>query len=181
MRRGLLLDRDGIINVERGYIARLEQFEFMPGIFTFMRAAQDMGFRLAILTNQAGVARGLYTPDDYEQITRAMLKELAGQGIAIDLVLACFEHPEGTAAAYARESYWRKPNPGMVMDTVQRLNLDPARSAFLGDQQRDIQAAKAGGMAMRLYWALDGRNIPEATKTVGNYDEVCRILRDSLS
>src|ERR1700689_5141022 len=115
-RRGLLLDRDGVINVERGYIGAREQFEFMPGIFPFLNAAQDLGYRLAVLTNQSGVARGLYTAADYEKLTGWMLKELAGQGIVIDLALACFEHPEGTVPEYARGSFWYKPNPGMVLE-----------------------------------------------------------------
>src|SRR5580704_17018683 len=130
-RRGLLLDRDGVINVERGYIGTREEFEFMPGLFPFLNAAQDLGFRLAILTNQSGVARGLYTEAAYEKLTGWMLKELAGQGIAIDLVLACFTHPKGDVAEYTRESFWQKPKPGMVLEAVQRLDLDPARSAFL--------------------------------------------------
>jgi D-glycero-D-manno-heptose 1,7-bisphosphate phosphatase len=175
--RGLLLDRDGVINVDRGYIGTREQFEFMPGLFSFLRAAQDMGFRLAILTNQSGVARGLYTEADYAKLTGWMLKELAGQGIMIDLVLACFEHPEGTVAAYARESFWRKPNPGMVLEAVQRLNLDPARSAFLGDQPRDMEAAKAGGIETRIYLSDNGKGVPKGAKVVIGYDDVLKILK----
>ena len=75
---------------------------------------------------------------------------LRQQGIGIDLVLGCCEHPDGVLPAYARESYWRKPNPGMVLEAVQRLRLDPARSVFLGDQMRDMEAAKAGG----IEWAF---------------------------
>ncbi|MGE3624010.1 MAG: D-glycero-alpha-D-manno-heptose-1,7-bisphosphate 7-phosphatase [Bdellovibrionales bacterium] len=145
-RRGLLLDRDGVINIDHGYVGTREQFEFMPNIFPFLRAVQDMGFRLAILTNQSGVARGMYTECDYRDLTNWMLAELARQGIVIDLVLACFEHPEGTVSAYARESFWRKPNPGMVLEAVQRLNLDPARSAFVGDNKRDMEAAERAGI-----------------------------------
>jgi len=170
MRRGLLLDRDGVINVDRGYVGSREQFEFTPCLFPFLRAAQDRGFRLAILTNQSGVARGLYSEDDFEKLTAWMLCELQWQGIAIDLVLGCCEHPEGTVAAYARESYWRKPNSGMVLETVQRMRLNPAHSVLLGDQMRDMEAAAAGGIGRKLLLSpstADNKGIV----TVRNFDE----------
>jgi D-glycero-D-manno-heptose 1,7-bisphosphate phosphatase len=152
-RRGLLLDRDGVINADRGYVGTRAQFEFMPGIFPFLRAAQDLGYRLAILTNQSGVARGKYTAEDFEKLTDWMRGELAKEGIAIDLVLACFEHEDGSVAPYNRASFWRKPDPGMVLEAVQRLRLDPTRSAFLGDKMTDMEAAKAGGIGTRLLLA----------------------------
>jgi D-glycero-D-manno-heptose 1,7-bisphosphate phosphatase len=178
-RRGLLLDRDGVINVECGYIGTRDRFEFMPGIFPFLNAAQDMGYRLAIITNQSGVARGMYTEADHEKLTAWILKEMAGQGITIDLPLACFEYPGGKVAAYARESFWRKPNPGMVLEAVQRLNLDPARSAFIGDQPRDMEAARLGGIVMRLYLSEDGKDAPEGVKIVKNFDEALKALKAS--
>ncbi len=128
-RRGLLLDRDGVVNVDHHYIGRPEKFEFIPGIFPFLRTVQDIGFRLAIVTNQSGVARELFTPEDFKKVTSYMRGELAKEGIAIDLVLACFEHEDGAAAGYNRQSFWRKPNPGMVLEAVQRMQLDPTRSA----------------------------------------------------
>lgn len=153
MRRGLLLDRDGVVNVDRGYVGSQDQFEFMPGLFPFLREAENRGFRLAILTNQSGVARGLYTPKDFEALTAWMCDALRREGIAVDLVLGCLEHPEGTVGLHARESYWRKPNPGMVLEAAQRLRLDPSRSVFLGDQMRDMEAAKAGGIQNR--WLMN--------------------------
>ncbi len=149
-RRGLLLDRDGVINVDRGYVGTREQFHFMSDVFPFLATAQDRGYRLAILTNQAGVARGYYTAQDFEALTEWMRQELSRNGIAIDLVLACYEHPEGKVPSLRRESFWRKPNPGMVLDSVQRLNLDPARSVFIGDQIRDMQAAQSAGIGACL-------------------------------
>jgi D-glycero-D-manno-heptose 1,7-bisphosphate phosphatase len=153
MRRGLLLDRDGVVNVDRGYVGSRDQFEFMPGLFPFLRGAENHGFRLAILTNQSGVARGIYTSKDFENLTAWMCDALRREGITVDLVLGCLEHPEGAVAPYARESYWRKPNPGMALEAVQRLRLDPLRSVFLGDQVRDMEAAKTGGIQNR--WLMN--------------------------
>jgi D-glycero-D-manno-heptose 1,7-bisphosphate phosphatase len=177
MRRGLFLDRDGVVNVDRGYVGSRDQFEFMPGLFPFLRAAEDMGFRLAILTNQSGVARGLYSEADFHALTAWMLSEFRRQGILIDLVLGCCEHPEGLPGPYARESYWRKPNPGMVLEAVQRLRLDPARSVFLGDQMRDMQAAEAGGIGHRLL--LGQSPATEGAIAVRDFDEALRACLQS--
>lgn len=174
-KRGLLLDRDGVINIDHGYVGKQDQFQFMDGLFPFLRSAQDMGFRLAIITNQSGVARGTYSAEDYEKLTVWMLKELGRQGIAIDLVLACFEHIEGTIPYYRRESFWRKPNPGMVLDAIQKLHIDPARSAFLGDHERDMQAASAGGIGHCLY--LNKDNAPSGATQVASYDEALKVLQ----
>ena len=179
MRRGLLLDRDGVINVDRGYVGTREQFEFMPGIAPFLRIAADMGYRLAILTNQSGVARGLYTQKDFENLTEWMLGELRKQGVTIDLVLGCCEHPEATIPTYARESYWRKPNPGMVLEAAQRLRLDPQRSVFLGDQLRDLEAAKLGGV-QKLLLLNEKLEAPVGVTRVRNFDEALKALSPSV-
>lgn len=175
MRRGLLLDRDGVVNVDRGYVGRRDQFQFMPELFPFLRAAEDHGYRLAILTNQSGIARGLYTQDDFDRLTLWMLAELRQQSITIDLVLGCCEHPEGTVPALARESFWRKPNPGMVLEAVQRLRLDPARSAFLGDQPRDLDAAKAGGIRQCLL-LNPSAELGEGVLRVANFHDALKAL-----
>lgn len=176
MRRGLLLDRDGVINVDHGYVGKREQFEFIPALFPFLNAAQDLGFRLAVITNQAGVARGLYTAADYERLNAWMLAGLKRKGIEIDLVLACFEHEEGTVPAYRRQSFWRKPNPGMVMEAIVRLGLDPARSAFLGDHLRDMEAAQAAGIKTCLYLTKESR-APAGIVPVKDYDEALALLK----
>ena len=175
--RGLLLDRDGVINVDNGYVGTREQFQFIPGIFPFLRAAQDLGFRLAILTNQSGVARGHYSEADYNELTKWMLGEFAKEGIAIALVLACFEYAEGKVEAYRRPSFWRKPNPGMVLEAMQRLQLDPARSAFLGDYVRDMQAAEGGGIKTRLLFGDSKEPLPTGAVAVRDFDAVLEILR----
>lgn len=176
-RRGLLLDRDGIINVDDLYVGSRERFQFVPGVIPFLRAVQDKGYRLAILTNQSGVARGFYTVADYQALTAWMLKELAGNGVVIDLVLHCFECADGSVDAYSRESFWRKPNPGMVLDAIQRLNLDPKQSAFLGDRLSDMEAAEAGGIHKRVLLPhQDIKKYPAGIAIAHSYDDVLTIL-----
>ncbi len=175
-RRGLLLDRDGVINVDHGYVGKQEQFSFLPGLFSFLRAARDRGFYLAILTNQSGVARGLYSEADYNALTKWMLRQLAKEGIQIDLTLACFEHTEGSIDTYRRESYWRKPSPGMVLEAIQKLQLDPARSVFLGDQLRDMEAAQAGGVGKCLWLTEKPEQPPKGIMIVNNYDQALQAM-----
>jgi D-glycero-D-manno-heptose 1,7-bisphosphate phosphatase len=174
--RALLLDRDGVINVDKGYVGAAWRFEFMPGLFPFLRALRDGGYRLAILTNQSGVARGLYTAEDYARVTAHMLAELRREKIDIDLTLACFEHGEGPVAPYARESFWRKPNPGMVMEAVRRLNLDPVRSAFLGDNLRDMEAAQAGSIQKGLWLTQENPAAPAGVHIIRTFDEALALL-----
>jgi D-glycero-D-manno-heptose 1,7-bisphosphate phosphatase len=169
--RGLLLDRDGVINVDHGYIGKPEQFTFMPGLFAFLIAAQNKGYKLAILTNQSGVARGKYSAEDYYALTNWMLSELRKHGTSIDLVLHSFEHPEGTVPTLSRESYWRKPNPGMVQEAILKMQLDPVRSAFLGDQPRDLQAAQVAGIANCLLLDKEAKQAPMANvQSITNFD-----------
>ncbi|MDE2029927.1 MAG: HAD family hydrolase [Alphaproteobacteria bacterium] len=171
-KRALLLDRDGVINADHGYVGTVEKFDFMPGLFPFLRAARDLGFRLAILTNQSGVARGHYTEADYTRVTAHMLAALKREGVEIDLVLACFAHPEGKMAPYVRESFWRKPNPGMVLEAVRKLGLDADRSVFLGDALRDMGAARAGGIGTCLWLTQEKVEAPESIVIVRSFDEV---------
>ncbi|NTU76471.1 MAG: HAD family hydrolase [Alphaproteobacteria bacterium] len=175
-RRGLLLDRDGVINVDRGYVSARDQFSFLPGLFPFLRAAQDRGYRLAIVTNQSGVARGLYTLDDYERLTAWMMESFRREGIGIDLVLACFEHGEGAVPAYSRESFWRKPNPGMILEAARRLRLDLARSAMIGDNARDMQAARAAGVGLCLWLTQDPTASLPDVKTVRDFDQTLSLM-----
>jgi D-glycero-D-manno-heptose 1,7-bisphosphate phosphatase len=174
--RALLLDRDGVINADKAYVGAVDQFEFMPGVFIFLRAAQDLGYRLAVLTNQSGVARGLYSEDDYNRVTDHMLAGLCREKIDIELVLACFTHPDGITPALARESFWRKPNPGMVLEAIRRLDLNPARSAFLGDNLRDMQAAQSGGIGCCLWLTQEKVIAPAGVVTVTNYTDAFKAL-----
>ena len=176
--RGLLLDRDGVINVDHGYIGQIERFDFMPGLFPFLRQALDAGYRLAIITNQSGVARGYYTAQDHFKLMDWALAHLRDEGITIELVLECFEYPDGIVDAYSRESFWRKPNPGMVMQAVQQLHLDPARSVFLGDNLTDMDAAAGGKIGTRL---LIGEQppptLPQGVQFVRNHEDAWQIIK----
>ena len=174
--RALFLDRDGVINADTAYVGSVEAFVFLPGLFPFLRAAQDRGYRLAVLTNQSGVARGFYTEDDYRRVTAHMLAAFAREGLTVDLTLACFEYENGTVAPYNRSSFWRKPNPGMVLEAIRRMDVNPARSAFLGDHLRDMRAAQAGGIGTCLWLTQEKTPDMSGVICVDTYEAALRAL-----
>ncbi|MDD4617255.1 MAG: HAD family hydrolase [Alphaproteobacteria bacterium] len=174
--KALLLDRDGVINEDTGYIGTVEAFSFLPGVFPFLREVRARGYRLTILTNQAGVARGFYTIDDYERLTSFMLERFREEAIEIDLILACFEHEKGVLPIHARQSFWRKPSPGMVLEAIRSLHLDPVRSAFIGDKLTDMEAAIAGGIGRRLWFTQEDAVAPEGTTFIRSHAEALKYL-----
>ena len=149
--KALLLDRDGVINVDHGYVGTIERFDFQEGIFELTRRAVDSGFRIVVVTNQAGIARGYYGEADFQALSAWMTRAFAAQGVALAAILHCPYYKAGVAGPYARESFWRKPNPGMILEAQRRLGLDLARSIFLGDQPTDMAAARAAGVGLRLF------------------------------
>ena len=174
-RRALFLDRDGVINEDAGYVGTIDRFIFKNGIFDLLRAAQDKGYLLVVVTNQSGVARGHYSQADHEKLTAYMRAELGKRGISLDLCLACFDLKEAEIEAYRRDSFWRKPNAGMLMEATARLNIDPARSIMLGDGQRDMIAAKAAGVGTCILLS-DKPTQLEGVRTVATFREIAEML-----
>ena len=148
--KALLMDRDGIVNVDHGYVGDIGRFTFMDGIFTLARHAVDRGFRVAVITNQSGIARGYFSEAAFLELTGWMRAAFQAQGVELAGVFHCPYHRGGTVGRYARDSFWRKPNPGMILEAARRLELDLARSVFLGDQPTDMEAAQAAGVERRV-------------------------------
>lgn len=161
-RKALFLDRDGVINEDASYIGQIDRFVFKPGLFEFLRLVQDHGYLLVVVTNQSGVARGYYTVQDHQTVTRWMIKKLAEQGITINAEFACFEHPDAIEPIFKRESFWRKPKPGMIMEAAVKLSIDVAASTMLGDQDRDLQAAQAANVGRCLLLGAGPSTVPNA-------------------
>jgi D-glycero-D-manno-heptose 1,7-bisphosphate phosphatase len=146
MSRALFLDRDGVINIEKKYVYRIEDFEFTDGIFELCACAERLGFKLIVITNQAGIARGYYTVADYERLTEWMLDRFAGSGIRIERVYCCPFHPTAGIGEYRRESFDRKPNPGMILRAKDEFALNLSGSVLVGDKDSDIEAGRAAGV-----------------------------------
>ena len=144
--RALFLDRDGVINYEVGYLHRTEDVRFVDGIFSLCGTAQSLGYALVVVTNQSGIARGLYTPADFETLMRWMSDQFAERGITLTAVYHCPYHPIHGIGEHQRESEDRKPSPGMLLRAARDYDLDLTQSILIGDRCSDIAAANAAGL-----------------------------------
>lgn len=144
--RALFLDRDGVINHEVGYLYRAEQVRFVDGIFPLCRAARALGYKLVVVTNQSGIARGLYTTDQFEALMIWMRAEFVQEGAPLDAVYHCPYHPEHGVGEFRREHEDRKPRPGMLLRAARDLDLDLKISILVGDRCSDVAAANAAGL-----------------------------------
>ncbi len=145
-RKALFLDRDGTINIEKNYIYKIEDFEFIDGIFELIKECQGKGFLIFIITNQAGIARKLYSVADYEKLTNWMLKQFRRKGIEITKTYYCPHHPEITG-----DCNCRKPKPGMILQAIDEFHINPAQSVLIGDKKSDILAGENAGIGKNLY------------------------------
>lgn len=157
-RRALFLDRDGVVNVDHGYVGTRDRFEWMTGALEAMRMATDSGWHVFVVTNQSGVARGYYDEAAVTALHAWMTDEVRRAGGTIDDIRYCPFHEDATIPAYRRVSDWRKPAPGMLLDLIRAWELDPARCMFIGDQATDMAAAKAAGVGALLF---QGGNLAE--------------------
>jgi D-glycero-D-manno-heptose 1,7-bisphosphate phosphatase len=146
MQRGLFLDRDGVINHEIGYLSRAAEVIFVDGIFSLCRTAQRLGYRLFVVTNQAGIARGFYTEADYQQLMEWMRLEFRREGIEFSAFYYCPFHPEHGIGEYRREHEDRKPGTGMIRRGAREFSLDLSQSVLVGDRCSDIAAANTAGL-----------------------------------
>src|SRR3954451_1595333 len=144
-RPGVLLDRDGTIIADTGYVGSVDRVEFLDGAVEAIAALNRAGLPVAVVTNQAGVARGYYGIEDVHQVHKHMIEEMARHGARVDLWLFCPYHPEGIVESFARSSADRKPGPGMALAAPDALDLDLASSWVVGDRASDIGLARAVG------------------------------------
>ena len=154
--RALFLDRDGVINHDGGYTHRWEQFRFVDGIFALARAAHARDYRLVVVTNQAGIGRGLYTEDDFHALTARMCERFAAEGAPIARVYFDPTHPEHGLGEYRRVSPMRKPAPGMLLAARDDLGISLPASVLVGDKPSDIEAGQRAGVRATLLYAPHG-------------------------
>lgn len=144
--KALFLDRDGTINIEKNYVYLIDDFEFIEAMIPVIKKYAEQGFLIIIITNQAGIARGYYTENDYYILTDWMVAEFRKKGINIAKVYHCPHHPEITG-----ECNCRKPNPGMILLALKDFDINPAESVLIGDKKSDILAGENAGIGKNLY------------------------------
>ena len=135
----IFLDRDGVINKEVNYLHKIDDFEFVDGIFDACLYFQQLGYKIIIVTNQSGISRGYFTESDYQKVTQWMLNQFKYKNISILDVFHCPHGPDSTCDC-------RKPNPGMFLQAKAKHNIDMTKSWMIGDNERDIIAANNSGI-----------------------------------
>jgi len=159
-RRAAFLDRDGVINIDHGYVFRREDFEFVPGTLAACAQLHRQGMLLVVVTNQSGIGRGLYSEDDFRRLSAWMSAEFAAAGAPLAGVYHCPHHPQAALAQFRLACDCRKPAPGLLLAAARELSLDLSRSVLFGDKASDIEAALAAGVAQRVLLGTDGRALP---------------------
>ncbi|MEZ6013698.1 MAG: D-glycero-beta-D-manno-heptose 1,7-bisphosphate 7-phosphatase [Planctomycetota bacterium] len=156
--RAVFLDRDGTLNVEVDYLSDPDQLELLPGVPAALRRLTDAGFKLCLVTNQSGVARGLFTEETLHRIHARLVALLAAEGAALDSIAYCPHHPTAGAPPYRAVCRCRKPLPGLYEDAVLRFGIDATRSFAVGDTLRDLEAGAALGAQGVLVRTGKGRD-----------------------
>jgi D-glycero-D-manno-heptose 1,7-bisphosphate phosphatase len=145
------LDRDGVLNVDHGYVYLPEQFDWMPDAKDAIRWLNKEGYKVAIVTNQSGIARGMYTEAQFLALTEWMKTDLALGGAHVDAVYFCPHHPEAGIGEYKQECDCRKPKPGMLLQGLNEFGANAEDCFFIGDYRTDMEAAQAAGVHGVLY------------------------------
>lgn len=145
MIKALFLDRDGVVNHDIGYASQPEQIEFMPGIFELCKHAALQQYKIIIVTNQSGIARGYYSEHDFQNLSQWMRAQFAAHGIHIDAIYHCPHHPALTGVCSCR-----KPEPGMILSAIEHFAINASHSVMIGDNVSDMLAASRAGIATRL-------------------------------
>lgn len=180
--KAAFIDRDGVLNEERAFVHRIEDFAFVPGAIEALRALKAAGYLLVVVTNQSGIARGLYSEADYLALTAYMRERLAAEGISLDAVEYCPHLPDAPVARYRVECDCRKPKPGMLRRAIQALDIEPGTSLLVGDRPSDLEAGRAAGIG-RCFLVRTGYALPEESiaRADGVYSDLLTCVRTVLS
>lgn len=161
LRPAAFLDRDGVINIERAYVHRIEDFELLPGVIPALQQLQRIGYALVIVTNQGGIGLGLYGEAELQRLHAHLRSLLATHGVQLAGIYHCPHHPRSLDAALRGPCDCRKPAPGMLLRAAAELGVDLHASLLVGDKASDLEAARAAGVPQR-YLVRSGHAISDA-------------------
>lgn len=182
--KAVFLDRDGTINIEKKYLYKIEDFEYLKGVQEGLRLLQEEGYLLIIITNQSGIARGYYTEKNFFKLDQWMREDLKQAGITISETYYCPHHPDAEIAFYRKECNCRKPRLGLFYQAINRFDIELERSYAIGDKPRDLEICRNTDVKGFLLYCADeeeqvGTNIEcirggvlEAARRICNKTEV---------
>jgi len=166
-KKALFLDRDGIINEDKEYPSKPDHIVFIPAVFNVCRAAVEKDYIIVVVTNQAGVAKGLFSETDVIALHDWMSGQFRQRGIIIAGFYYCPFHKNGTVEAYARDSFCRKPKPGMFLNAAKDLNIDLSRSIMIGDKHSDrIELPELKSYIIKSRYAVDNYDLESLEKAI---------------
>jgi len=175
--KAVFLDRDGVINKDHAYVYKIEDVEFIDGIFDVCCQFKQRGYKIIIVTNQSGIGRGYYSEQDFEALTEWMKAQFAANGCVIDAVYFCPHHPTEAIEPYLFDCDCRKPKPGMFSKAIRDFELLPSACAMIGDKASDMFAAEAAGVGRKILFKSD-QNLSSAES--GSADEIWQSLDANL-
>lgn len=153
--KALFLDRDGVINHDYGYVHLAQDFHLIDGVIELTQFAVQNGFRIIVITNQAGIGRGFYSEADFDALTEYMKSLFNSEGVNIDEVYFAPTHPEFGLGIYLRDDPNRKPNPGMLLQAKKDFNIDLKTSILIGDKESDLEAGLRAGVGTNILFSPD--------------------------
>lgn len=171
MNKAVFLDRDGTINVDKAYLSKIEEFEYLPGVIEGLRMLQDAGFILIIVTNQSGIARGYYSEEDFLELNEWMLSDLKEKGINIAKVYYCPHHPTALVEKYRIDCECRKPKLGMYKKAIEELDIDLSQSFAIGDKIRDSAICEKTSCRGYLISNLEKKSVVDGVNS-GKYRNI---------
>ena len=157
----LFLDRDGVLNHDHGYVSRVAEVEWIDGAIDCIATFKARGWRVFIVTNQSGIAFGHYTEDDMQAVHDHMLSAIRAAGTDVDQIYHCPYHAEGTDPRYTKDSFDRKPRPGMILSALADYPVKREASFLIGDKQSDIDAAHSANIGGFLFTGGNLANFAE--------------------
>lgn len=167
MQKALFLDRDGVVNVEKNYLHKIDDFELVEGIVDVCRLFQKENYLIIIVTNQSGISRGYYSEEDFKHLSRWMIEHFGELGITLTHIYHCPHHESIDGACECR-----KPEPGMFLEAQKQYGLDMKHSVMIGDNERDIEAAQRAGVGRNILLSADATN--------SQADQIIRTLSELL-
>jgi D-glycero-D-manno-heptose 1,7-bisphosphate phosphatase len=180
-KRAIFLDRDGVINVDNGYVSVVDDFEFIDGVIESLQTLKEKGYLIVVITNQSGIARGYFTEEQFHTLTEWMDWSLADRGVDLDGIYYCPHHAEHGIGKYKVDCECRKPKAGMINDAIDELGIDVTQSMLVGDKVSDIQAGINAGISEN-YLVRTGKGITEQGETLATaiYDDLAAFVSEKI-